>query len=150
MLAYFDMKAIKTRKTKQVLMTITDEGILHYVYHRPGTVETLEDAKQNLKAFFEFVAWRKEEYFHAIIDLSNLKKVEHGVRAMYRSQEAMDATGLNAIVTKNPISRMIGTFFLRVDRPANPTKLFHNESEALEWILQNRDNFQKTEKSSKK
>ena len=39
-----------------------------------------------------------------------------------------------AIIIKNVSQRLIGNFFINFNRPPAPTKLFHNEEEAIKWL----------------
>jgi len=39
-----------------------------------------------------------------------------------------------AIVIKSPLSRVIGNFFLGMNKPAVPTRLFDDENDAIEWL----------------
>jgi hypothetical protein len=39
-----------------------------------------------------------------------------------------------AVLIKSPISRVVGNFFLGINKPAVPTRLFDNEADALEWL----------------
>ena len=41
-----------------------------------------------------------------------------------------------AIVTKSLANRIIGNFFIKFNKPATPTKLFSEETEAMEWLEQ--------------
>lgn len=128
------MAIVHSMRTKQVEVTIDDDDVLRYVYHTPNTIESLKDAEENLGKFIEFVKSSGKSRYDSIVDLTNLKSVEYGVRKMYTDNETMNASRFNAIVAKNPVARMIGNFFMKVDRPRNPTKLFANQEKALTWI----------------
>lgn len=41
-----------------------------------------------------------------------------------------------AYVVKDLSQKIVGNFYLKVDKPARPTKIFSNEQEALEWLKQ--------------
>jgi hypothetical protein len=38
------------------------------------------------------------------------------------------------IVIGNPLSRMMGTFFINVNKPKAPTRLFDDEATAVAWL----------------
>ena len=39
-----------------------------------------------------------------------------------------------AVIVGSPISRALGTLFLKLSRPARPVKLFLDEEEAVRWV----------------
>jgi hypothetical protein len=39
-----------------------------------------------------------------------------------------------AIVTSSLSSRLLGNFYMRINRPTTPTKLFENEEDASKWL----------------
>ena len=40
-----------------------------------------------------------------------------------------------AVVVSNPVNRMIGQFFIRLNRPPFDLKLFDDHDRALSWVL---------------
>jgi hypothetical protein len=40
-----------------------------------------------------------------------------------------------AILIDSSVSRVVGNFFLGINKPAVPTKLFTNEKEAVKWLI---------------
>jgi hypothetical protein len=41
----------------------------------------------------------------------------------------------NAMLVGSVLSEMIGNFFINLNKPDAPTKLFTNESDAVNWLL---------------
>jgi hypothetical protein len=41
-----------------------------------------------------------------------------------------------AVLVGDPLSRMLGNFFLRVSRPAYPTRIFTDEAAARRWLAE--------------
>jgi hypothetical protein len=39
-----------------------------------------------------------------------------------------------ALIVDTPLSRVLGNFFLAVNKPLYPTRLFDNEASALAWL----------------
>jgi hypothetical protein len=52
------------------------------------------------------------------------------------AKELDSVTKAMAIVTNSPLSRMVANLFFGLKPPAYPAKMFSNEEEAKEWILQ--------------
>ncbi|MGQ0829315.1 MAG: DUF7793 family protein [Bacteroidota bacterium] len=41
-----------------------------------------------------------------------------------------------ALLTRSPLSRMIANIYLTLKKPAYPTKVFSDETEARKWLKQ--------------
>jgi len=41
-----------------------------------------------------------------------------------------------ALLIASPLSRVLGNFYLRINRPETPTRLFSSEEEAGAWLRQ--------------
>ena len=39
-----------------------------------------------------------------------------------------------ALLTNSPVSRVIGNFFMGLNKPISPTKLFTDPQRAIEWL----------------
>ena len=42
----------------------------------------------------------------------------------------------SAIVTNSLANKLIANFYIRVNKPLNPTRVFNNESDAVHWLRQ--------------
>jgi hypothetical protein len=63
---------------------------------------------------------------------------DRGAREVGAGPEVMAITSHMAVLVGNPMSRIIGNFFLRVTRPAYPTRLFTDEASARRWLREQR------------
>lgn len=78
----------------------------------------------------------------SIVDLSNVKSISREGR-----KYVQDGTGIEtlpnavAFLVKNPISRMIGNFFMGFNRPLYPVRLFGDHQRALIWVREIEDRF---------
>ncbi len=50
-------------------------------------------------------------------------------------QDALAITAI-AMLINSPGSRIIGNFFLGINKPSVPTKLFNEKNKAIEWLKQ--------------
>ncbi len=62
--------------------------------------------------------------------------VSRGSRGLAAHKETEDITIAFALVFSSSIGRVLGNFFIQVDKPQYPTKLFTNEEEAVTWLMQ--------------
>jgi hypothetical protein len=45
-----------------------------------------------------------------------------------------DLVSALALIASTPLSRVLGNFYLRVNKPLYPARLFDNEASALAWL----------------
>jgi hypothetical protein len=62
--------------------------------------------------------------------------IGEGVREFIASEESQKRILADAIVIRSLSQRLIGNFYLRMNRPRKPTRLFTNEKEAEAWLRQ--------------
>ena len=66
--------------------------------------------------------------------LSEFMTIDKEVREYGKTAEATRYTSASAIVVKSLAHKLMGNFFIKVQKPAVPTKLFSEEKEAIEWL----------------
>ena len=69
-----------------------------------------------------------------LVDARNVKYANRQARKYFASEEALKITKAAAIVVGSHVTRVIGSFFMGLDKPPYPTKLFTSESKATEWL----------------
>ncbi len=93
--------------------------------------QTLADARENTDAFSSLAAGGK----HAlVVDMRTNFATERGVREHYASPEAVAHCSAIALLIQSAAGRVIGNFFLALQSPAVPTRMFAEEAEALAWV----------------
>ena len=68
-------------------------------------------------------------------DIRGLRSASASARAAAASPEATRLNRAAAIVVGSRATRMIGNFFLKLNRPAYPSRIFNSEDAALAWLL---------------
>ncbi|MGB3586269.1 MAG: hypothetical protein WBA23_07010 [Tunicatimonas sp.] len=71
----------------------------------------------------------------SIVDISNVKHVDKDARTFFASSKAGKDLLALAVVLNNPVTRMMGNFFVKFYRPEYPFRFFTNSTEATEWIV---------------
>jgi hypothetical protein len=98
---------------------------------KPNVDITLEYALENTKAVSSLYVDKK---FPILIDSRGIKSMSREAREHFSTRGRDSKTNAFGIVIKSPLSRVIGNFFLGLNKPAVPTRLFDNEEDALEWL----------------
>ena len=70
----------------------------------------------------------------ALIDLRWLRSQSSEARDYFSAPEALLVSNAVALLVGSPLSRAIGNFYLGFNRPNVPTRIFNEESAALEWL----------------
>lgn len=69
-----------------------------------------------------------------VADIRTLRGVSFGVRSHMSSERAGRYLSRVALVADSPLTRTIGNFFMRLNRPPFPVRIFDGEAEALSWL----------------
>lgn len=93
---------------------------------------SVEDAMENSKVVNGFYV---NEKFPLLIDARGIKSISREARSFFTTNGRETNTMAFAIVIDSSVSKVVGNFFLGINKPAVPTKLFLNEKAAIEWLL---------------
>lgn len=69
-----------------------------------------------------------------IADISKVKSVSREVREYYAGKAFKTRYTAVALLTNSSFGNLIGNFYLKVNNPLVPTKLFTSKDLAIEWI----------------
>jgi hypothetical protein len=107
-------------------------GILHLKILDDAEL-TLESVKEHHQAVIKHFGSGK---FLVLGNLQNSFIITPEAR-QYAQQELIDKFHIaTATVGNNPVSRIIVNLFLKLNPPTTPFKMFAEEKEAIEWLLQ--------------
>ena len=72
--------------------------------------------------------------------LADIQSVRVGAdrqaRKHYVSAEASQMKTAMAMLVQSPMQRMLGNIFFKINRPPYPTRLFSEEEEAVNWLME--------------
>ncbi|MEE9190615.1 MAG: hypothetical protein V3U16_07585 [Candidatus Neomarinimicrobiota bacterium] len=124
----------KTKKTihrsRTAEMFLDEDGIIHQT-HAPDSELTLEDIQEELVLYQRFA---KREDAYILIDLGNVKSVTLKARMYLASNAVSKFCSGAALIAPSLTSKVLGNFFLGLNKPVIPTKLFGSEEEGLKWL----------------
>lgn len=120
------------RKIKLDLYEIIlkDDGIL-YIYVSGKREETIEDIKLEIKTIGELLNHKKVPMFfrHEEFALPN-----NEVRNYWAQKDTNPYSKAESFITTNLAQKIIGNFYMKLQKPTRPTQLFTNEKDAIEWL----------------
>ncbi len=113
-----------------VAKIILDDGIIHVSFD-PNTVLTLELAKALVKQRIEVSNYTN---FRMYVDIRNVISIDEPTRKYLAGEEGTQFAIAAAIHLDNPISKLLGNLFIKVDQPIKPAKIFTSKAKALSWL----------------
>ena len=108
-----------------------EEGILHQDYP-PATEIELADSLNELRIYQE--TFCKEEKKPIVVCLTNIKTVSKESRDIYSSDEMGDTISAAALLVGNPVSRIMGNFYIGINKTKMPVRMFTRRDEAKKWL----------------
>lgn len=109
-------------------MWLPDDGVVRLVWS-PPVPSGLEDATAAIDAMVELTGDRPAPILADVRQAGPQSR--EGRLEFIRRREVVSAV---AIVVGNPLSRMMGNFFMNVNKPKAPTRLFDDEAAAVAWL----------------
>jgi len=121
---------VRAHETGTSRYELRADGVIVQRVTSPKT-QTLADARENTAAFASLAAGTS----HAlVVDLRSNFATERGVREHYASPEAVAYCSAIALLIRSAAGRVVGNFFLALQSPAVPTRMFAEEADALAWV----------------
>jgi hypothetical protein len=117
-------------ETKKIRFSIGPENIL-FTECVPNTTMTLEDAQDSTRISAQMVNYKPQPL---LCDLTNVVKMTQECRRHFAGEEHSETFSKCALIVNSPVSRLIGNFFLGLNKPLKPTKLFNTKEEGLKWL----------------
>ncbi|WP_276368957.1 hypothetical protein [Chryseolinea sp. H1M3-3] len=108
-----------------------EAGIVYFVY-KPNTSLDLHAAKQIVADRIKF---QKQVDYPVYCDIREMKKADKEARDFLAKEGSSYTKGV-AIIVDSPMTKIIGNFYLGLNKPTTPTKMFTDKREALEYLNQ--------------
>ena len=109
-------------------MWLRPDGIVQLVFTSRVATD-LADALAAIDAMTELTGGRRSP---VLVDMHGSGSLDRSARS--EAARLGDAVSAVALIVDTPLSRALGTFFLRVNKPPFPVRLFDNEASAVAWL----------------
>jgi hypothetical protein len=98
---------------------------------KPQSEITLKEAIENSNVVTSLY---KDKKFPLLVDARDIKSMAKEARRHFSTNGR--ATKINAmgIMVSSPLSRIVGNFFMGLNKPQIPARLFDDELEAIDWL----------------
>lgn len=115
-------------ETRTVVFTFADIITARF---RPGAEVTLDDARANVALCLERNEGRRRPL---LVDLREVKSQTAEARAYLAGPDGNKVSQAVGLLVASPASRVLGNFYLGLNKPSIPTRLFTSEEEARAWL----------------
>jgi hypothetical protein len=105
-----------------------EEDILFFAYTRDILV-TLEVAKEVVRLRLEC---QKGKIYKAVMIMSPITFTPEARR--YLAIEGLEGVEKGALVSQSQVTTVLGNFYMMVNKPIKPMKLFNNKEDAVKWL----------------
>ena len=123
----------RTIETRTGDVWLGEDRILRCVHDLDVLIEA-DDAREILAAERGLLG---DDRAPILVDLNN-GKVTRQARAVFAGPEHADNVTAMALLVRNPVMRVMGIVFMRVNRPPVPCRIFSVEEKALAWARRHR------------
>lgn len=115
--------------SKYEITTIADR--IYKVKIFEGVEYDVKDVQEMREIYLKF---SKGKPFAILLDATNNFIPTEEARVLLASREYAEKRVAAAFVTKTLANKIFGNFFIKVNKPFSPTKLFTEEGPAFEWL----------------
>jgi hypothetical protein len=98
-----------------------DDGVVVEVDHAPGIEAAVREVSRGMPV-------------RAVVDISGVHFADRLARNAFARPVDDSNEIATAVIVGSSMSRVMGTLFLKLSRPARPVKLFLDEDEAARWV----------------
>lgn len=128
------MNSVKNKVVELRAFTswLGNDGICYTVV-RPNIIVNLQDAEENSCSIKKISG---DIIYPILVNLKEIQSISKEARDHFSMQNRAPGVNAIAMLIRTPVSRVIGNFFLGINRSAVPTKLFTVENDAVLWLKQ--------------
>ncbi|GAB5416653.1 MAG: hypothetical protein Crog4KO_21420 [Crocinitomicaceae bacterium] len=80
--------------------------------------------------------------YHFVFEFASFSEVDPEMRKHRAKKEGTNFSLSDALVISNLPQKMLGDFYLKINRPPRPTKIFSNLNKAVDWSLKQKNKLQ--------
>ena len=117
----------------QALYWDTDENIVW------GHLDSAQTAEENIDAQARLRNTLGKEMTRVLIDMRQTVQITREARNHYAGERTASIQRATALLIDSPLSATIANFFMGLNKPLSPTRMFTSEDEAIAWLREHSD-----------
>ncbi len=126
------MKELRAETSTQKLYWDSDNQIVWGELF--GNLVTEEVAKENIDAQERLRDGLNKAKTRVLIDMTGITEISKEARDYFANERTASIQRATALLIGSPVSRVIGNFFMGLNKPISPTRLFTDPSTAIRWL----------------
>ena len=95
---------------------------------------TVELAKENVDAQERLRDGMNKAKTRVLIDMTSVTEISKEARDYFANERTASIQRATALLIGSPVSRVIGNFFMGLNKPVSPTRLFTDPNKAIQWL----------------
>lgn len=124
--------AIKSKiETTRCFDTFLVEGEVCVTIVKSNSEITLEDALENTRAVQKI---SNGYQYPMLVDTRDIRSISKEARDHFSMRNRNGHVNCIAVLIDSPVSMVVGNFFMGLNKPAVPTKLFTSPDKAFKWL----------------
>ncbi len=131
------MRELMEQTSTQRLYWDSDENIVWG--ELDSTPQTLKTAEENIDAQARVRDALGKEMTRVVIDMRQTVQITREARNYYASERTASIQRATALLIESPLSAMIANFFMGLNKPLSPTRMFTSEDKAIAWLRKHSD-----------
>ena len=129
-----EQKTVKSKDFGKYSAELDERGFL-WIRHKSNLTFELEDAQLQEKDLIEFCGGHSLPFL-VDVRVQNWDAPKEVREFHATSLPLLELKKAEAILVNSLGLRILANFYSRFNRPLNPSKVFTNEDEAIEWVLE--------------
>ena len=126
------MKELKVETSTQKLYWDSDNDIVWGELFADQVTEEL--AKENVDAQESVRDAVSKAKTRVLIDMTAVSEISKEARDYFANERPASIQRATALLIGSPVSRVIGNFFMGLNKPISPTRLFTDPQKAIQWL----------------
>lgn len=126
------MKVLKEETSTQKLYWDSDHEIVWGILFADQKTE--QHAKENIDAQERIRDSLKKKKIRVLIDMTAVSEISKEARDYFANERTGSIQRATALLIGSPVSRVIGNFFMGLNKPIHPAMLFTDPQKAIEWL----------------
>ena len=122
--------SINTIDLKHSVIILRDDGIIE-LHANDHHVYTIEDVKENVRAFGELTGNKKAP---VLIIGGSFSSLDDKTREFMATEESLKYSTAEAFLITSLAQKILINFYIKFNKPLVPTRVFTDKEEAIEWL----------------
>lgn len=127
---YCGLIYLKTMTQNDFAKYWIENGILFFIYKDDIDI----DLNAAIKIVEDRINYQNHKNYPVLADFRKVKINKEG--RDYLAKAGSKNVTACAVLTDSPVNKIMANFYLKIDKPVTPTKMFTEKEEAIKWLAQ--------------